>query len=481
MSFITPEYFWLLLFLLAAFIKRDLQLLRLTSYGYILTFIFIIIALSRPVIEQKPLKTQEMLNDVVLAVDLSYSMQAQDVAPSRLEFSKEVLESVVKSNTKSRFGVLGFTTNAIVLSPLTSDSELLLHLFGALDTNLIMTKGSSVMPALELARKMSHSNSVSVVLFTDGADELNYSDEVAFAKENNLVVNIFMSATKMGGTLQLSNGELLKDELGDIVVTRENSAIKSIADATGGVYVKSLDALEDALYAQRDETHEVDVTLVQNLELFYYFVFLAILSFLVSVTTLKRYVLAFLLLFGISLDADMLSFAKNENALAFERGFGLYKSGEYEQALAKFESVKSSNATVKSVIFYNVANTYVRLKKFDKAREAYAKSLFLEYSKEADENLQNIYNAKENKEMSTGQQKTKGRSSSAAQRKNSQQSKKAGSSNMKVAASSGSGAQQKGKKSSSAPKIDLNSGKAKLSSKQYELINKRSVNEKKPY
>ncbi|MDQ7067094.1 MAG: VWA domain-containing protein [Sulfurimonas sp.] len=93
---------------------------------------------------------------------------------------------MVKSEQKSRFGVLGFTTNAIILSPLTQDTQLLLHLFSALDEKLIMTKGSSIMPALHLARKMSKSPSVSVVLLTDGGDELNYEDEARVCKEKQL-------------------------------------------------------------------------------------------------------------------------------------------------------------------------------------------------------------------------------------------------------------------------------------------------------
>ncbi|MDQ7067095.1 MAG: hypothetical protein Q9M40_03300 [Sulfurimonas sp.] len=90
MSFLNPEYLWLLLFLLLAFVKKDFRALRLTSYGYIITFVFIVIALTRPVIEQEPIKMQELLNDVVIAVDLSYSMQAEDIRPSRLQFAKNL-------------------------------------------------------------------------------------------------------------------------------------------------------------------------------------------------------------------------------------------------------------------------------------------------------------------------------------------------------------------------------------------------------
>ena len=481
MSFLNPEYLWLFLFLLAAFIKKDFKELRLTSFGYILTFVFIVLALMRPVIEQEPIKSKEVFSDVVVAVDLSYSMQATDINPSRLEFAKETLVKLVKKEKKSRFGVLGFTTNAIILSPLTQDSELLLHLFDALNEKLIMTKGSSIMPALRLARKMSKSKRVSVLILSDGGDELNYSDEAAFAKENNLVVNVLMIATKLGGTLPLENGELLKDELGDIVVSRENSTIEAISNATGGVYSSSVDDMLDALSSQREDEFVSNTTIVKNLELFYYLVILAIITFLMSVTSLKRYVITLLLLVGVSVQADMLEFFQDKNKLAFKEASKLYKSGEYEKALVKYENIKSSSPEFKALAFYNLGNTLVRLKEFQKAREAYKKSLTLFYSKEAYENMLYILDVKEQTQMNTGQQKSAKKSSVAKKKESSQKKKEGGSSNMKVSASASSGADDGGKKSKSESKIDLNSGKSKLSSKQYELINRRRIDEKKPW
>ena len=481
MSFLNPEYLWLFLFLVAAFIKKDFKELRLTSFGYILTFIFIVLALMRPVIEQEPIKSKEVLSDVVVAVDLSYSMQATDITPSRLEFAKEILLKLVEKEKKSRFGVLGFTTNAIILSPLTQDSELLLHLFGSLNEKLIMTKGSSIMPALHLARKMSKSKRVSVLILSDGGDELNYSDEAKFAKENNLVINVLMIATKLGGTLPLANGELLKDELGDIVVSRENSSIESISNATGGVYSSSVDDIFDALSSQREDEFMSNTTVVKNLELFYYLVTLAIITFLVSVTSLKRYAVAFLLLFGVSVQADMLELFQDENKLEFKEAGVLYQSGEYEKALVKYENVKSSSPEFKALVFYNLGNTFVRLKEFKKAREAYKKSLTLHQTKEAYENMLYILDVKEQKQMSTGQQKSAEKSSIAKKKDSTQKKKEGGSSNMKVSATASSGADDGGKKSKSESKIDLNSGKAKLSSKQYELINRRQIDEKKPW
>jgi len=404
-------------------------------------------------------------------------MQAKDIKPSRLKKAKEILKELIQGKQKSRFGILGFTTNAIVLSPMTEDSELLEYLFDSLDESLIITKGSSVMPALELARKMSKSKNLSVVILSDGADEISYDDEASFANENSLTVNIFMLASKVGGTLELNNGELLTDESGSLVVSRENSAIGVVSNATGGVYTKSLDNLISALESQKKEDEKSQTTIIRNLELFYIFVVLAIISFLLSVTNLKRFVVTFLLIFGVSLNAN---FLENENIVEFKKANAYYKNGEYEKALNSYERVKSYNAKFKSTVFYNIGNSLIRLKEFKKAREAYVKSLTLEYSSEAYDNLLYIQNVKEQMKMNTGHQKSDKKSSIAKKENSSQKKKKGGSSNMKVSASASSGVDD-GKKTRSKSRVDLNSGKAKLSSKQYELINERGVNEKQPW
>ena len=475
MIFLHLYYLWLLLLLVPFFIYRHYKKINFVSYGYMLTFLFLVLSLSRPVIEQAPIKSEQILSDVIIAVDLSYSMSATDIQPSRLEFAKITLKKLVKSNTNTRHAVLGFTTNAIVLSPLTEDSDLLLHLYDGLDTNLIVTKGSSVMSALKLAAKMSKSKKPSLVILSDGADELSYVKEAEFAKKRGLLVNIFMIATSMGGTLVDEKGELVKDEMGDIVVSRQNDAIKIIANASGGVFTKDYDELLSALDSQKNSKYKTKTTLVQNREFFYYLVALAIVTFLVTVTTLKRYVLSFLLLLGISLEAS----SNNEY---LSKAFKNYKDGEYDKALVNYESVRSSDGVFKSVVFYNIGTTYIRLKEFKKAKEAYLKSLTLHYSVEADENMRYIQEAEEQMQMNTGQEQTKKKSSYASEQKNSSKAKKdGGSSNMKVQAPASSGSTEFGEKTKGDGLISLKQSKTKLSSSQYELINKRGVNEKRPW
>ena len=473
MSLLYPEYFWLLVLLIPVFILKNYKEISVVPFGYIITFILIVVALSRPVLEQEPIKSEQILSDVIIAVDLSYSMSATDIKPSRLGRAKEVLKELLKSDTHTRYAVIGFTTNAIVLSPLTEDSELLLHLYEGLNENLVMTKGSSIMPALELASKMSKSKTPSLVILSDGADEFSYEAEAEAARKRGLIVNTLMLATTFGSTLEDKNGELVKDEIGDIVVTRENDAIEVISNATGGVYTQNFDRLLDALDSQKNKEFKTQTTVVQNMEFFYYVVVLAILVFLVSVTTLKRYLISFLLLFGISLHAG--------NAEDFHQATDAYKSGEYEKALHSFMKVKSSDEETKSVIYYNIGNSYVRLKEFKKARDAYLKSLTLHYSLEADENMRYIADAEEQMQMNTAQKQTKKNSAIAKETKHTKKPKDGGSSNMKVSAPASSGGDDVGKKTKSEAMLNLNKGSAKLSSKQYELINKRGVNEKKPW
>ena len=219
----------------------------------LLSIALVILSLARPIIVQKPIEIEQASKDVILAIDLSYSMRGTDVLPSRLEEAKKILIETVKTHPNDRFGVIGFTTQAIILSPLTKDTELLEHLFGALDETQIMTKGTSVMSALELSRKMSHSFSPLVILLTDGGDENSYDKEAQFSQDNKLRVNIVMLASQNGSTLPTDEGDLLKDEKGHIVVSARNDTINEIASMSEGKVVSGADELRALIDDARTE------------------------------------------------------------------------------------------------------------------------------------------------------------------------------------------------------------------------------------
>ncbi len=514
MSFLYAETFWLLgalaLLLLKWHHDGKLQRIGIQGWWMIVAAALVIVALSRPVMEQEPVEVERGGSDVILAIDLSYSMQADDIAPTRLAAAKAMLKELVRHNTRERFGVIGFTTNAIVLSPLTNDAELLLHLFEGVDESLIMTKGTVLMPALKLARRMSKARRPVVLLFSDGGDANDYAKEAAFAEANDLRVHTVMMATAFGTTLTASSGELVKDEAQNIVVTARNDAIEALSRATGGEHITSPDAaaLQGLIDDARSDDYSSKTKMIQYEELFYYAVMLAIIAFMMSVTTLaykvRRIFLGVLLLLGVGAQGAILDFYHLERAdsayssEAYERSaahFGalegkharynqahaLYKAGLYEKALEVYANIRSSDPQFKAALFYNMGNCYIRLKEFAKAREAFGKSLALHYERETVENLLHIRTAQEQEGMITGQQKGKQRAQDAESEQGVQGDKKRkGGSNMPVDAPGGSG-DDGGKKTESDPRLNLSQGKAKLSSKQYELINKRSIHEARPW
>ncbi len=511
MIYLAPQFLWLfvpLLFLLFAGGYRGFAALRRQHFWLILSIVFTILALARPVFEQEPIDVEQRGSDIVIAVDLSYSMQADDIQPTRLEAAKQILKELIESDSKNRYGIIGYTTNAIILSPLSSDRELLLHIFDGLDENLIMTKGTVLMPALKLARKMSKSKKAIVVLLSDGGDELNFNSEAAFVKENGLIVNVVMLATHSGSTLKNLNGKVIKDEAGHIVITSRNDAIEAVADASGGRVVESLSSLQSAIASEEHEDFTSNTKLMQYNELFYYFGALALVFAMLAFTYLGKKVtkimVGLLLLVGINTQASLLDgyyfkmakddyaqekylsaarlFSNTENDVArYNAANSYYKAGEYEKALNLYMSIRSGEPALKSTLYFNMGNCYIRLQEFVKAREMFIKSLRLAYSREADENLAYIMKADEQDHLLTGQQEGKKRAQDSATENSPDSGKKkeGGGSNLKSDADSSKGAG--GKKMEGDERLSFSGGKSRLSSKQYELINQRSVHETKPW
>ena len=511
MSFLSAHYFWLLLPLLMLLFSGGVEgarsLIR-RHYWLLLSIVMVITALARPVMSQEPVDVEERGSDIIIAVDLSYSMQADDIKPTRLAAAKKLLSELIEDDAKNRYAIMAYTTNAIVLSPLSNDKELLLHLFSGLDQELIMTKGTVLMPALKLARKMSKSPKAIVVLLTDGGDELNYNAEALYAREHDLVVNVVMLATAHGSTLYDRSGNVIKDGAGHIVVSSRNSEIAAVAEGSGGGIVSNLSELQSLLKSQERQEFTTNTKLMQYNELFYYFVALALffimLAFTVSSKYFKKWFVALLILVGIQADASMFStfyldnaqtlyqeenylaaaaeYAKVEGKYArYNEATAYYKAGEYEKALEIFSSIRSNDPLFKSKLYYNMGNCYIRLQEFIKAREMFIKSLTLHEDRETKENLAFIMKAEEQEHLLTGQQEGKKRAQDAETENQPESGKKkeGGGSNQQSDADGSKGAG--GKKVEGEEQLSFSGGKSRLSSKQYELINQRSVNETKPW
>jgi len=292
MTWLAPGWFWLPLFFGFYLLYRRAQarptLWNIRSSALAAAAGFAVLALARPALPQSPVDVERPGSDVIFAVDISRSMQAGDIVPSRLEAARALLAATVQSDERNRFGVIAFTTNPIILSPLTRDDELLLHLFAGLDTSMVMTRGTSIGRALRLARKLSKASRPIVVLLTDGGDETAYDKEAAWARDNGLVVDVVMLATASGSTLDAEDGKLLRDEEGGIVVTARNDAVKVLADATGGSVIEGADAgaLSDAIARRGGSDDLAKTKIILYRELFVYPLAAALLAAMLGMTDL---------------------------------------------------------------------------------------------------------------------------------------------------------------------------------------------------
>jgi Ca-activated chloride channel family protein len=180
------------------------------------------------------------------------------------------------------------------------------------------------------------------------------------------------------------------------------------------------------------------------------------------------------------------SFASLEGPrAAYDAGNAWYRAGGYERALQAYRSVRTSDPRFKAAVHYNIGNTYIRLKEFEKAREAFIRSLALADDPQARENLLHILLAEEQDHLLTGRQEGRKRAQDQEGEtgmKDARKRKEGGGSNQNSQADRHRGGGAQGRKVERELQLDFSShGGNRLSSKQYELINQRSVHESNPW
>ena len=217
--------------------RRQSAALRLAALALLM------VALAGPQWGIDLVETRGAARQVVVAVDVSLSMQTPDVKPSRLERAKASLSLLLDQLQGDRVGVVAFAGDAQVVCPLTSDVEAAKELLGALEVGAVPTPGTSIGGAIRLATAMigRYPGSKSVVLLTDGED--HKSDPLGAAKEaaaSGVRVFAVGIGTPEGEPIPLDGGGYKKDLRGSTVVSRlGESSLEMIAKAAGGEYFRS--------------------------------------------------------------------------------------------------------------------------------------------------------------------------------------------------------------------------------------------------
>ncbi len=221
--------------------------------------LFIILALMRP---QWGFEWQEVKRsglDIMIAIDTSNSMLAEDVKPNRLMRSKLAVKDLIKKLSGDRIGLIAFAGSAFTQCPLTTDYHGFTLSLDALDVNIIPKGGTSITSAIKTAVKSFEGGMKKhqvLIIITDGE---NHDDKAVAlaqeAKEQGIKIFTIGIGTKEGELIPVVNDEgnrtYLKDRSGNVVKTRLNeTTLQEIALTSGGSYVKatSIEFGLDAIY-----------------------------------------------------------------------------------------------------------------------------------------------------------------------------------------------------------------------------------------
>ncbi len=253
-----------------------------------------VVALARPVVDRGEIKVHSSDIDVIAAFDISQSMFADDIYPSRFALAKRKFDAFLGDLPQARVGVIGFSSRAFLVSPLTKDFASLRFLVHNMKLEYVSLKGTDIMSALEVTQRLlKKSRKKALLLFTDGGDKHDYAKEIAYAKRHGISVFVYAIGTDKGGVIKTPHG-VLKDKKGDIVVVRRNDAIKALALRTGGAYMRyslernDIKALAQNIRAKFKEGQKHERTIRDTKELFVYPLGLAMLLFWLSFSSLPR-------------------------------------------------------------------------------------------------------------------------------------------------------------------------------------------------
>lgn len=268
--FAEPQYLYILIILpilVAVFvIYRRAQRKRLARFGdmeiiaqlmpeasprrvrnkfilLMVVFALLIAALAQPQFGAKLREVKRSGVEIMLAVDVSRSMLAEDFKPNRLERTKNAVSRLVEQLEKDRVGMVVFAGDAFIQLPITSDYVSAKTFIRTISPDIVPVQGTSLSKAIELAsRSFSEQSQKSraIILVSDG--ESHDDDPIAAAqaaKEKGIVIYTVGIGTPEGAPIAI-DGEMMKDDEGNMVVTKlSEETLQQIAVLTGGTYIRA--------------------------------------------------------------------------------------------------------------------------------------------------------------------------------------------------------------------------------------------------
>ncbi|WP_452218501.1 VWA domain-containing protein [Lacinutrix undariae] len=231
-----------------------------------LAFACLAIALVNPKIGTKLETVKREGVDIVFAVDVSKSMLAEDIAPNRLEKSKQLVTQIINNLASDRVGIIAYAGKAFPQLPITTDYASAKMFLNNMNTDMLSSQGTAINEAIELSKTYfddaEQTNRI-LIIISDGEDHSEMASSVAeeASKEGIRIFTIGVGDIK-GGTIPIKrNGVLInykKDNQGETVITRLNEeTLQQIADDANGVYINGR-VTSDVVDQIRDLLNKMD-------------------------------------------------------------------------------------------------------------------------------------------------------------------------------------------------------------------------------
>ena len=184
-------------------------------------------------------------NNLLILLDISRSMQAEDVAPSRLARARQEVQDLILKNRQVRLGLIAFASVPHVLSPITEDTYTVLNSLPALSTDLVRLQGSRLHMALDRAETLLDSlpedSARAILLISDGDfDEEGLEERVAGLAAEGIKLHVLGIGTAEGARVPAPRGGWLTDRTGQPVTsTLDEARLERLAKVGGGIYERA--------------------------------------------------------------------------------------------------------------------------------------------------------------------------------------------------------------------------------------------------
>ncbi|WP_306565701.1 vWA domain-containing protein [Flavobacterium lindanitolerans] len=226
---------------------------------FLLALACLILGLVNPKLGTKVETVKREGIDIVFAIDVSKSMLAEDVAPNRLEKTKQIVSQIINQLGSDRIGIVAYAGSAFPVLPITTDYSVAKMFLQSMNPGMVSSQGTSLDEAIHLSSSFfSQDSKVSklVIMISDGEDHSEGIEEATEeANKNGLKIITIGVGTEKGGPIPLKRNGVVesfqRDQNGEVVVTKLNeTTLKEIAKITKGGYVSGNNTKEVVDYVK---------------------------------------------------------------------------------------------------------------------------------------------------------------------------------------------------------------------------------------